>query len=84
MDSSRRRRPRTLLDWRVAQGFSQQAAADTLGLSQSVYSRLESGKYRNPSADVILRVHKATKVSLSALLSITLDTVPTNTDAPVF
>ena len=82
---TRRRRPRTLLTWRTAQGFSQQAAADTLGLSQSVYSRLEAGRYRNPSAEVIVRVHRLTKVGLSALLTITLDTVPRETtEAPVY
>jgi len=82
---SSRRRPTTLLAWRTAQGISQQAAADVLGLSQSVYSRLEVGKYRNPSADVILRVHRLTKVGLRALLTITLDTVPRETtEAPVY
>jgi transcriptional regulator with XRE-family HTH domain len=81
-----RRRPRTLLAWRTAQGFTQQTAADYLSLSQSVYSRLEAGRYRNPSAEVILRVHQLTRVSLNALLTITLDTVPRETagEAPVY
>ena len=81
-----RRRPRTLLAWRTAQGLSQHAAAETLGLSQSVYSRLEAGRYRNPSAEVITRVHRLTRVGLSALLTITLDTVPREASggAPVY
>ena len=64
-----RTRPATLLAWRTRCGFSQHEAARFLEVPQSVYARLEGGRYVHPSRDVLLRVHKLTKVSLLDLLN---------------
>jgi len=58
---------KTLADWRAAQRLSQRQAAELLGLSQVVYSRLERGVQfaRGPMAKRIMDI---TGVPLAVLV----------------
>lgn len=66
--SPRRAYP-TLADWRNEQGWSQERAAQYLGVDQAYYSRIER-RLRSPRPQRAKAISKATGVPLESILGI--------------
>ena len=54
---------------REERNMSQYRLAKITGISSSYISELENGKYRNPSAEVLMKLSRALGISVSKLLS---------------
>lgn len=57
-----------LKDLRIQCGITQKKLADTVGVTQAYICALETGKKRNPSADVLYSIAQAMDVSVDELL----------------
>lgn len=59
-----------LKEYRKARRITQKELADAVGVTQAYISTLESGKRKNPSMDVLVRISKVLKVDIRKLIRI--------------
>lgn len=59
-----------LKEYRKARRITQKELADAVGVTQAYISTLESGKRKNPSMDVLVRISKVLKVDIRKLICI--------------
>jgi len=62
-------KPRSLLVWRRTRGINQRTAAEALGMTQAMYSRLERGT-TIPKPKLAQRLSVLTGIKLEALLGL--------------
>jgi len=67
-------------DLRSNKGLSQKELSDIIGIVPSQLSRIESGKIRNISSDVLIKLAKALCVSTDYILGLTAISTPKNYD----
>ena len=59
-----------LKEYRKSRRITQKELADAVGVTQAYISTLESGKRKNPSMDVLVRISKVLKVDIRKLIRI--------------